>query len=82
MAKKAASSKKKVNRALVLRALTDPKFRQLLQSSPAKALGKTATEIHKREIDLVLATVKGIEAHIRLVADQLLCANGHPCGIG
>jgi hypothetical protein len=29
-----------------------------------------------------LATVKGIEAHIRLVADQLLCANGHPCGIG
>lgn len=80
MAHKASSKKKRLNRELVLRALTDPQFRKLLQANPSKAIGKAVTSVRQREIDLVLATVKGIEAHIRLVADELLCANG-PCGI-
>ena len=79
--KKASAKKTKVNRALVLRALTDLKFRKLLESTPAKAIGKAVTAVQKREIDLVLATIRGIEAQIRHVADQLLCANGGPCGI-
>ena len=76
----ASGKKKKLNREFVLRALTDPKFRKLLQANPSKAIGKTATGIHQREVDLLLATVKGIENHIQLVADELLCLNG-PCGI-
>jgi hypothetical protein len=80
MAQKASGKKRRLNRGLVLRALTDPKFRKLLQTNPSKAIGKTATELHQREVGLLLATVKGIETHIRLVADELLCLNG-PCGI-
>jgi hypothetical protein len=76
MAGKTSGKKKKLNRDLILRALTDPKFRALLKTSPSKAIGTTATGVHQREIDLLLATVKGIETHIQLVADQLLCANG------
>jgi hypothetical protein len=82
MARQTSSKKKKLNRELVLRALTDPKFRKLLQASPSKAIGKPVTGARQREIDVVLATVRGIEAHIQLVADELLCANGPgPCGI-
>jgi hypothetical protein len=85
MAKKSGSktpqSQKKVNKELVLRALTDREFRKLLATAPEKALGKSLTAVHKQEISLVLASVKGIEFHIGALADNLLCVtNGH-CGI-
>jgi hypothetical protein len=79
MAEKASSKKKSLNRKLVLRALTDPKFRKLLEASPSKAIGRAMTGVDQREVDLLLATVRGIESHIQLVADELLCVN--PCGI-
>ncbi len=80
MRKKASATKRKLNRNLVFRALTDSVFRKLLETNPSKAIGKSMTGIRQREVDLVLATVRGIESHIHLVADELLCLNG-PCGI-
>lgn len=84
MAKKApvksSAQKQKNNRDLILRALTDRKFRKMLEEDPARALGAAATDIHRREVSLVLATVRGLEAQIKSVGDELLCLNG-PCGI-
>ena len=76
-------STKTVNRKLVLQALTDPKFRRQLKTNPAKALGiRRISKIEKKEIDLVLAAVKGIDRQIGNLADELLCANGGGgCGI-
>ncbi len=76
------ASKKTVNKKLVLKALTDPKFRRLLKNNPKKALGvRKITPGQKMEIQLVTAVVKGIESQIASVADNLLCVNGDPCGI-
>lgn len=72
--------KRRINRELVLKALTDRKFRASLGTDPAKVLGKRPTAAEMREIALVLAAVKGIESQIHNLADELLCANG-PCGI-
>ncbi len=84
MAKKPESispqAKKKVNKELVLKALTNREFRKLLAADPEKAMGKPLTPVNKQEIAIVLATVKGIESHINHLADSLLCNNG-PCGI-
>jgi hypothetical protein len=67
----------RMKRALILQALTDPKFRQLLKTDPAKAIGKpTPSAVQFKEIDLILAAVSGIEAQIANMADQLLCNNG------
>lgn len=67
---------------LILRALTDPKFRTQLQDDPKAALGLTKlTAESKKEIALILAAVKGINAQISALADELLCANGGGCGI-
>jgi len=66
---------RKANRQMVLRALTDPKFRKLLSTQPHKALGKTSlTAIQKKEVELVLAAIKGIESQMAVIADELLCA--------
>lgn len=73
--------RQQVNRDLVLRALTDRKFRKQLADDPKAALGGEVTDIHRREISLVLAAVKGIESQIRAVGDELLCVEGPPCGI-
>ncbi len=78
--RKRTASKRRVNRELVLRALTDRKFRRLLETKPAEVLGKKLTPIQEREVELVLATVRGIESQVHSLADELLCANG-PCGI-
>ncbi|WP_287372630.1 hypothetical protein [Prosthecochloris sp.] len=69
-------------KALILQALTDAKFRKLLQENPKKALGtaKLTAEM-KKEVQLVLAAVKGINSQISALADELLCANGGGCGI-
>lgn len=81
MAKKTKSNR--VNRKLVVQALTDAKFRKQLKEAPAKALGiKKLSAVQQREIDIVLAMVKGIDRQIGHLADELLCANGGGgCGI-
>jgi hypothetical protein len=67
---------------LIVRALTDPKFRVLLEKSPEKALNvdKLSAE-NVKEVKFILASVKGIRTQISSLADQLLCANGGGCGI-
>lgn len=66
------------NKELIIKALVDPKFRQELKENPIRALGvKSLTEINKKEINFVFATVKGIESMITRMADELLCANGN-----
>jgi hypothetical protein len=65
----------KQQRELIMKALTDPKFRKLLATNPAGALGvKKVTPEMAKEIKLVLATVKGIDVQIGAMADELLCA--------
>jgi hypothetical protein len=77
-------SAKTINRKMVIKALTDPKFRRLLKSDPTAALGKRKlTDIQQKEVNLVLAAVKGIDQQINSLADELLCANGGGgCSIG
>jgi hypothetical protein len=77
---KISPEKQRGNRDLVLRALTDRRFRKLLENDPSQALGKRASEVNEREVRLLLATVRGLEAQIKSVGDELLCLNG-PCGI-
>lgn len=76
-------STRAVNRKLVLKVLTDPKFRRQLKDNPAEALGKRKlTPVEIKEVELVLAVVKGIDRQIGSLADELLCANGGGgCGI-
>ena len=75
-------SKKKVNKKLLLQALTEPKFRKLLETDPEKALGVSKlSDKHKHEIELLLANIKGIDCQISSLADKLLCADPPPCGI-
>ncbi len=64
-------------RQMVLRALTDAKFRKMLQTDPKTALSleKVTPEIQK-EIRMVLAAVKGIHTQIGAIAHELLCAYG------
>jgi len=79
---KRGAQQKAVNKQLVLKALVDPKFRKQLEQKPEAALGmKGLTEAQKAHVQLVLAAVKGIQRQISALADQLLCANGGPCGI-
>lgn len=67
---------------LILRALTDPKFRAALTARPARALGKKPiTPEMQKEIGHILDLVKTVEIQIGSLAEQLLCANGGPCGI-
>lgn len=77
---KPSPEKQKKNRDMILRALTDRKFRKLLEATPDQALGARVTDVKQREISLVLATVRGLEAQIKAIGDELLCLNG-PCGI-
>ena len=79
---KKKASLKKAQKELILKALTDASFRKLLTTDPAKALGKKITSQIEKEVKIVLAVVKGIDAQISHLADELLCANGGPCGIG
>ncbi len=75
------STKTKVSKKIILQALTDPKFRKLLETNPKKAIGvSTLTEANMREIKKALTVVKKIESQISTLADELLCADGG-CGI-
>ncbi len=78
---KELDAKKEVNKELIIRALTDPRFRKMLATDPREALGiQRLSAENKVEVRLVLAAVEAIEGHIVGLADELLCANG-PCGI-
>ena len=79
---KPTRSYREKQKKLIVRALTDPKFRVLLEKSPEKALNvdKLSAE-NVKEVKFILASVKGIKAQISSLADQLLCANGGGCGI-
>jgi hypothetical protein len=72
---------KRSQKELILKALTDASFRKALTDEPEKVLGKKITAEIKKEINIILAVVKGINAQISHLADELLCANGGPCGI-
>ncbi len=77
-----SSKTKAKNRELVYKALTDPSFRNLLQTQPAQALGVTTLTAEKAKmVTNALAAIKEIDAKITGIADELLCANGGPCGI-
>lgn len=81
MEEKKSPAYKKRQKELIVRALTDAKFRKQLVTDPKQALGKESIDpVVQKEIDLVLAAVKGIEAQVAHLADELLCVNGH-CGI-
>lgn len=82
MVKKTKS--RRANRQLVVQALTDPKFRKQLKADPARALGvKRLSAVKQKEVELVLAMVRGIDRQIANLADELLCANGGGgCSIG
>jgi hypothetical protein len=76
-------AKREKNKNMLMKALTDPKFRELLKSSPQKALGlKTITDKNKQEIAKITQLVSKFESDLASLADQLLCANGGGCGIG
>ena len=81
MAAKKKAGLKKRQKELVLKALTDPTFKKQLMKAPQKALGKKVTATMRKEIAMLLAVIKGIESQISAIADELLCANGGPCGI-
>jgi hypothetical protein len=67
---------------LILRALTDPKFRKSLSDNPRVTLGLSRmSPANEKEVAMLLAAVKGIEAQISALADELLCAGGGGCGI-
>jgi hypothetical protein len=70
------------NRELVYKALTNPSFRKQLQEQPELAIGKKQiTDANKKEIKRILEMVREIDTRIGSIADELLCANGGPCGI-
>ncbi len=78
--KKAAYSKRQKD--LIYRALTDAAFRKRLEAEPQRALHlKTFGGTQTKEIERVLVLVRDIEARISALSDELLCANGGPCGI-
>jgi hypothetical protein len=75
----AAGRKRKTD--LILKALTDPKFRKLLEKNPTKATGiAKPTRAQLKEVKKVLAYAARVEKQIGSLADELLCANGG-CGI-
>jgi hypothetical protein len=72
-----------VNRDMVYKVLTDPAFRKKLETAPAAAVGKKElTPVQLKEVKNVLKFADRIQLEIQHVADELLCANGGPCGIG
>ncbi len=58
---------------IIIRALTDSKFRETLSTNPQEAFKGPITPELKKEIGFILATVSSIEAQIGHVADHVLC---------
>lgn len=68
-----STRQRRINRNLILRALTDPSFRGALETNPQTLLGRPLSPDSQHEIRLVLAMVKGIEAQIKLLGEELHC---------
>lgn len=72
-----AMANENAKKELILQALTDPKFRRLLEREPSKALKiSKLTEVQLTEVAMILEVVKGIDQQISGMADKLLCNNG------
>jgi hypothetical protein len=72
----------KVNKKLVLKALTDPKFRKMLEENPLKAAELAQISGGVAEVYSILSVVRGIDYQVDKVRDELLCVNsGTSCGI-
>lgn len=77
-----SSEKKTRNRELIIRALTDPGFREMLTESPERALRlEEISDLNQAELRFIQASIRAIECQVNALADELLCANGGPCGI-
>jgi hypothetical protein len=71
---------RRINRNLILRALTDQSFRDALETNPQAVLGRPLSASNQHEIRLVLAVVKGIEAQIKFLGEELHCLSDVPPG--
>ena len=70
------------NREMIYKVLTDPAFRKKLEKDPAVAMGKKElSPAQKLEVKKVLSMADEIHQKVQRLADELLCANGGPCGI-
>jgi len=67
---------------MILRTLTDHGFRDALEVNPQVVLGRPMSASNQHEIRLVLAAVKGIEAQIKALGDELHCLSDTPPGRG
>jgi hypothetical protein len=70
------------HKKLILRALTDAKFRKLLKEHPEEALNLAEIKGGKVAINDILGTLDLIDDRIYSIGDKLLCVDppGH-CGI-
>ena len=67
---------------LLVKALTDPKFRTQLAKSPAKVFGVTKlTTKDQTIVKETLAKIEQLEGQIAALADELLCACQADCGV-
>jgi alpha-galactosidase len=71
---------RRINRNLILRALTDVTFRDALDTNPQAVLGRHMSDSNQHEIRLVLAAVRGMEAQIKALGDELHCLSETPPG--
>jgi hypothetical protein len=67
--------------AFLRRLLTDPAYRRLLETDPAQVLGPRYTPEDLHMLNTALEKARLANADIGRIADELLCANGGPCGI-
>jgi hypothetical protein len=71
---------RRINRNMILRTLTDHGFRDALETNPQVVLGRHMSDSNQHEIRLVLAAVKGMEAQIKALGDELHCLSDTPPG--
>ena len=64
----------------ILRTLTDHGFRDALEANPQVVLGRPMSASNQHEIRLVLAAVKGMEAQIKALGNELHCLSDTPPG--
>jgi len=67
----------KQKKELLVRALTDPKFRTQLERSPAKVFGVSKlSTIDAKIIKETMTKLQALETQITSLADELLCSCG------
>jgi hypothetical protein len=72
-----------MKKQLVLKALTDPKFRKLLEENPMAAMEMAEVKGGYVDSKSILAVVGEIENTVSQVGEQILCTSGGGgcCGI-